>query len=258
MMQARSSMRTGGHAPVGVLLIAAALAISSAACSFSWGSGGISDVSLAGRKPGELGKKEEPKPGEKAATNADAAVEEGRSLRKIAILPVAYSDGTGGLPCDVCPPSVQMKPTSAHAARLATGFTYEAIARHPRLLFPPPAVMDQAMSAGSMRAAVSSLYASGKAEFVVAEALIELRPRIGPDNGPEKPAGVTLYASLIDAKDGKILWSDTFDDDEGGRNVALRAYDKIMNDKPVRWKTAEGYTEHAVDELIEDLVDELD
>ena len=38
----------------------------------------------------------------------------------VAILPVAYSDGTGGLPCDLCAADIAIKPTSRLAARLAT------------------------------------------------------------------------------------------------------------------------------------------
>jgi hypothetical protein len=247
------------------LLLAASLM---SGCSFSWDSSGIKDVLLGGKKPADIVKPEE-KP--KSSTDADA-VGAGKvqdetfggesSLRKIAILPVAYSDGTtAGQPCDLCPPSIAMKTTSRLAARLATGFIYEAIARHPRFLFPTAETVEKTMQASpgrSMRQAALNLANAGRADLVVVAALVELRPRIGPDDGPTQPAGVTLYASLVNGRTGEVVWSDTFDHDQSGRNFILSAYDKVANDKPLRWSTAEGYSEHAVDELVEDLVDEVD
>ncbi|MFN2425992.1 MAG: hypothetical protein ABR587_06055 [Candidatus Binatia bacterium] len=236
-------------------------------CSFSWGSGGISDVLFGGRQAEDIVQGEEPAKGsaeEKAAAAAKAEEEllgEESNLRRLAILPVAYSDGTAGQPCDLCPPSVAMKPTSALAARLATGFTYEAIARHPRFLFPAPDAVERAVAATpnrSLRQAALQLAADGRAELVAVLALVELRPRIGPDDAPSQPAGATVYAALVNAKSGETLWSDTFDRNESGRGFILKTYDKVANDQPIRYRTAEGYMEHAVDELIEDLVDEVD
>lgn len=260
--------------------IAAALLAAAAmsGCSFSWDSSGIRDVLLGGRKPSEIAPAAEPVD-TNAATNADAAArseaeakataeaeaaaasDDERTLTKVAILPVAYVDAAGSIPCDLCPPSVQMKSATAHAARLTTGFIYEAIARHPRILFPPPAAVDRAMAATpshGMRETAAALAAAGNADVVVAAALIELRPRVGPDDAPETPAGVTLYVSLVDARTGEVRWSDTFDQNESGRNVLLRTWDKVAADRPIRYSTAEGYCEYAADELIEDLVDELD
>ena len=243
-------------APLAVLAIAVVLATQSA-CSFTWGEGGIGDVSVAGRDAKNLG----PQSGDDEDVVTAEDSDDERTLRKVAILPVAYADETGVFACDLCPSDLQMKPTSRLAARLTTGFTYEAIARHPRLLFPPHEVVEKAVASSpgrSLRAAAAALAAAGKADVVVASALLDLRPRVGPDDGPERAAGVTLYASLVNARDGTVLWSDTFDRDEGGRNMVMRTYDKVMNDEPVRWSSAEDWAEHAVDELVEDLVGELD
>lgn len=244
-------------------LVAAMLLVTGAAgCSFNWGEGGISDVLFGGRPADEI---------VPAATNADAgevaapeekpAEDTSSTLRRIAILPVAWTDGTSGQPCDLCPETVTMKPTDELSARLATGFIYEAIARHPRFLFPPHDVVERTVAAQpnlSLRAAAQQLNASGRADYVVVAALQELRQRVGPNDDPEQAAGVAMYAALVDAKTGAILWSDSFDRDEGGRGIFKGTYDKVMNDRPVRWSTAREFSEHAVDKLIDDLVDELD
>ena len=271
----------GGRARAGRArpMLACMLLALFAGCTFSWDDSGIKDVNVIGRRPGDIGPQDgkEGKEGTTASAEgaapavatpapagsvaAGAPVSEDSSLRRIAILPVAYRDQTGGQSCDLCAGAPEMKPTNAMSARLATGFLYEAIARHPRLLFPPPGVVDQTLRATpgqSYRAAATSLSAGGKADYVVAAALLDLRPRVGPDNGPDQPAGVAMYAALVDARSGEVLWSDTFDDDESGRNLMLRAYDRVMNDKPIRWRSADEYCEHAVDELVEDLVDEVD
>lgn len=233
-------------------------------CSFSWDSSGISDIFLGNRKAADIVKGPETPPqpgaaeGEKAATPEEDPT---TSLKRIAILPVAYTDGTTAMPCDLCPPDLAMQPTGRMQARLATGFTYEAIARHPRFLFPTPDFVDRTMAGTAskgMRETAAALAKAGRADWVVVEALLELRPRVGDDVSPETTAGVRLYAALVDARTGNILWSETFDENQPTRNFVLKFYDKIGNDKPLRYKTAEAYTEDAVDDLIEDLVDELD
>jgi uncharacterized protein (DUF1697 family) len=178
------------------------------------------------------------------------------NLRTIAILPVAYVDEAGGgYPCDFCE-GVELKPTDAKAARLVTGFFYERMARHPHLLVPSPETVD-AVAADGMRAAATSLAEAGRAEAVVAASLIELRPRLGDDQNPEKPAGAALYASLVDARSGEILWSKTFDRDEKSTSRTRRAWQRVAGNKPWRWSTAEGYSEVAVRSLVKDLVEFL-
>lgn len=248
-------------APVAAAILVAA---GVAGCSFNWGEGGISDVVFGGRPADEI---------VPTATNADAgevaapasagepAGDASTNLRRIAILPVAYTDGSSGQPCDLCPESVTMKPTDALSARLVTGFIYEEVARHPRFLFPPYDVVERTVLAQpnlSFRAAMQQLHAAGRADYVVVAALQELRQRVGPNDDPEQPAGVAMYAALVDAKTGEVVWSDAFDRDESGRGVFKGTYDKVMNDKPVRWSTAQEYSERAADALIDDLVDELD
>jgi len=261
-------------AAVPVLIVASTMSALLSGCSFSWDDSGIKDVLLGNRRPADIVKGEE-QPNTTTAAEADPLAEQAKppaprpedegseesSLRRIAILPVAYSDGSGGQPCDVCPPSVVMKTTSAMSARLVTGFIYEAVALHPRFLFPSPETVEKTMSATpgrSFRQATLALASAGRADVVLASALIELRPRVGPDDGPTQPAGVALYIAMLDGRSGAILWSETFDQDESGRGWFKRLYDKVMGDQPVRWHTAEGYSEVAADELVEELVDELD
>lgn len=243
-------------------------ALLASGCSFNWGEGGISDVLFGGRKAGDIVKEGE-QPNELHASqnapnpNQPPAEEqvEGSSLRKIAILPVAWTDGTNGQPCDLCPASVVMKPTDLLSSRLATGFIYEQVATHPRFLFPPHSVIEKTMEQApdrSMKAAAAALAASNRADYVIVAALVELRQRVGDDDKPEQPAGVEMYAALIDTHTFATLWSDTFNENESSRGMVLGTYDKVMNDKPIRWHTAQEFSEHAVDTLIEDLVDELD
>lgn len=190
------------------------------------------------------------------AAAAEAAAEQS-GLRKIAILPVAYvaADG-GGYACDLCPPAVTMQPTSAQAARLVTAFFYENVARHPRLLtarYEPVA----AAAARGMRAAASELAARGQADAVLIAALVALRPRVGDDDHPERPAGAALYAALVDSRSGAVIWSGTFDEDEEQPGSVRRLYGKLVGGVPYKWHSAEGFTEVAVKDLVEDLVDEV-
>lgn len=221
-------------------------------CSFSFGDDeGPSDITIAGRSPGEL------VGGADGVEAAKASSDDERGLRKIAILPVAYRDAAGGFACDLCGDAVQMKETNATAARLATGFLYEAIARHPRILFPNHQAVEKVASRG-MRQAAADLAAGGTADAVIVAALVELRPRVGPDDSPEKPAGVTMFLSLVDARSGTVLWSKTFDREESAPSWYRLVLHKIWGDTPRRWSTAEGYTEVAADNLVEDLIDYLD
>ncbi|HEY2774450.1 MAG TPA: hypothetical protein VGK20_10435 [Candidatus Binatia bacterium] len=249
------------------IAIAAAAALMITGCTFDWGSGGISDVKVAGRTVGTPTATNADN-GEDAAAAAEKAKEKAKqeekakaSLRRIAILPAAYNDASGGRPCDLCPPDVKMKPTSLHSARLATGFVYEAIARHPRLLFPTPETVDRTTAqttSHGMRETGAKLAAAGQADYLVVSALIELRERVGSDDAPTSPAGVSLYVALVNAHTGETIWSDTFDRNESYDNFVTRSYDKIANDKPVRYSTADGYTEHAVDKMIGKLVKKID
>lgn len=231
-------------------LLAVTLAVSG--CSFSFGDDeGPSDITIAGRSPGQLVGGAEGVEGAKSASDDD------RGLRKIAILPVAYRDAAGGYACDLCGDAVQMQETGAAAARLATGFLYEAVARHPRILFPNHQSVEKVASRG-MRQAAADLAAGGSADAVIVAALVELRPRVGPDDSPEKPAGVTMFLSLVDARSGTALWSKTFDREEAPPSWFRLLLHKIWGDTPRRWSTAEGYTEVAADNLVEDLIDYLD
>lgn len=231
-------------------------------CSFNWDSGGINDIFFGGRKATDIVKAGEapPEPNgpmdPKTSTEPDGSA----SLRKVAILPVAYVDASSSVPCDLCPPGLEMNPTGLSASRLATGFIYEAVVHHPRFLFPTPEVVDRAIAGTAshgMRETAAALAKAGRADWVIVAALQELRPRVGDDQHPEQSAGVKMYAALVEARSGDVIWSDTFDEDEPSRNFVYRIYDKVMNDRPVRYHTAEGYSEVAVDDLIGTLVKKI-
>lgn len=230
-------------------------------CSFNWDSSGISDIFLGGRKASDIVKSSEVPEEPNGPSDAKAsAAATSTTLRRVAILPVAYADATSTQPCDLCPPGLEMKPTSMQAARLATGFTYEAVAHHPRFLFPTPEIVDRAMASApthGMRETATALAQAGRADWVIVSALQELRPRVGDDRHPEQTAGVKMYVALVEARTGDVLWSDTFDENEPMRNFVYRFYDKLMNDKPVRYHTAEGFIEVAVDDLIGTLVKKI-
>ncbi|HYC01565.1 MAG TPA: hypothetical protein VEC57_20710 [Candidatus Limnocylindrales bacterium] len=188
---------------------------------------------------------------------AGSGEDEKTGLRKIAVLPVAYSDGMGGgYACDLCPPAVQMKPTNAQAARLATAFLYEETARHPRILKPEFEVVEPVARKG-MRQAANELAAAGQADAVLVGALVELRARVGSDHGPETPAGAVMYAALVDARTGATLWSSTFDANETGPGMLRSRLQRLTGAKTPRWRTAEGYTEVAAKELVDGLMDHL-
>ena len=185
----------------------------------------------------------------------DAVAEKG-GLRKIAILPVAYVGEGGGYACDLCPESVKMQQTSAQAARLTTAFFYENVARHPRLLTARYETVAAAASKG-MRAGATELAARGQADAVLIAALVALRPRVGNDHNPEHPAGAALFASLVDARSGAVLWSGTFDEDEQAPSSFKRMYRKFVGDVQPKWHTAEGFTEIGVKQLVESMVDKV-
>jgi len=233
------------------------LATGVAACSFSWGAHKSEDTSA---KPAAAAQPAAPAldPAAKAAAAAalDAELAKASGLRKIAILPTAYNGADGGYACDLCPESVVMQPTSAEAAKLVTAFLYESIARHPRFLVVRYETVATAAAKG-MRAAAADLASRGQADAVLIAALVALRPRVGDDEKPEKPAGASLFASLVDSRNGTVLWSGTFDEDETARNWFLRRYDRVVGGVPRKWHSAEGFTETGVRSLIDDLVDEV-
>ncbi len=191
------------------------------------------------------------------ATAASDAERAKTGLRKIAILPVAYSAGGAGYTCELCPASVTMQPTGAEAARLVSAFFYENMARHPRFLTVRYETVAAVASKG-MRAAAADLASRGKADAVLVAALVALRARVGDDETPERPAGAVLFASLVDARSGAVLWSGTFDEDDKPKGRLHRLYDRIVGGVPRKWSSAEGFTEVGVKQLVEDMVDEID
>lgn len=270
-MRRKAGTAAGMQGTMAAAAVVVATATLLAGCSVNWG-GGMTEVLLGGKRPGEVAPAAPPAdaaaPG--SSTNADAAKEseelrrlekKSKNLRSIAILPFAYAAADSALACDVCPGDMVLRPTSREAARLVTGFVYEAVARHPRFLYPTPEVVDRAMAGvpgHGLRETAMALAAEGRADYAVAGALVELRPRVGDDHEPEQAAGAVLYLALLDAHTGKVLWSDTSDRSEPGRGFFKHLYDRLINDRPVRWHTAEEWSETVSDGLVKKLVREVD
>ena len=99
-------------------------------------------------------------------------------IRTIAVLPFAYRDEQGGVPCTMCPNPVVMAPTSEDDALLVTAFFYEALTRHPRFQVVPPDVVARFM-ADTMEETTERLEVMQNVDAVLIGALLELRPRLG-------------------------------------------------------------------------------
>ncbi len=181
-----------------------------------------------------------------------------KPLIRLAILPAAFAGADGNYPCDVCPSDVTLRGgTTAADARLVTAFFYEQIARHPRFQ-----VLDhrltEALAAPGMRAGMNELVARDLADVVVVPAVIEFRERIGGGANPERPAGLTLYAAVMPLSGADLAWEGRIDDDESPDGRFGGTFRRLVEGGERRWMTGGGFAALAVEELVEDMVDELD
>ncbi len=180
-----------------------------------------------------------------------------KELRRIAILPAAYVDLTGGSSCDLCPADLEMGVTSGDAADLLTAFFYEALDSYPRYK-----IIDydrvRAVAAAGHRGAAQSLLAGENVDAVVVMALLDLRRREGGDENPTTPAGATIYAALVDASTFDVLWQGTFDKNEkaSGRLVS-RYYAIVRGDRQI-WKTADEFMAVGAGDLVKSMVKRID
>jgi hypothetical protein len=170
-------------------------------------------------------------------------------IRTIAVLPFAYRDEEGVVPCTMCPNPVVMAPTSENDALLVTAFFYEALTRHPRFQVVPPDVVSRFM-ADTMEETTERLDVMQNVDAVLVGALLELRPRLGSPQDPTEPGGAAVYVALIDAKTKAQLWNRVFDRTQRPRNTIERGVNVVVGDDSPHWLSAQGIAEDAALELV--------
>lgn len=170
-------------------------------------------------------------------------------IRRIAVLPFAFRDEQGTVPCSMCPNPVVMAPTSEDDALLVTAFFYEALTRHPRFQVVPPDVVARFM-ADTMEETTERLDVMQNIDAVLIGALLELRPRVGSPQSPTEPGGAAIYVALIDAKTKAQLWNRVFDRTQGPENAVERGYEVVVGEQEGHWLSAQGIAQDAALELV--------
>jgi hypothetical protein len=170
-------------------------------------------------------------------------------IRRIAVLPFAFRDEQGTVPCSMCPNPVVMAPTSEDDALLVTAFFYEALTRHPRFQVVPPDVVARFM-ADTMEETTERLDVMQNIDAVLVGALLELRPRVGSPQSPTEPGGAAIYVALIDAKTKTQLWNRVFDRTQGPQNAVERGYEVVVGEQDAHWLSAQGIAQDAALELV--------
>lgn len=170
-------------------------------------------------------------------------------IRRIAVLPFAFRDEHGTVPCSMCPNPVVMAPTSEDDALLVTAFFYEALTRHPRFQVVPPDIVARFM-ADTMEETTERLDVMQNIDAVLIGALLELRPRVGSPQSPTEPGGAAIYVALIDAKTKAQLWNRVFDRTQGPQNAVERGYEVVVGEQEGHWMSAQGIAQDAALELV--------
>jgi hypothetical protein len=170
-------------------------------------------------------------------------------IRRIAVLPFAYRDEYGTVPCTMCPNPVVMASTSEDDALLVTAFFYEALTRHPRFQVVPPDIVARFM-ADTMEETTERLEVMQGIDAVLVGALLELRPRVGSPLDPSEPGGAAIYVALIDARTKAQLWNRVFDRTQRPENALERGYDVVVGDDSLHWLSARGIAQEAALELV--------
>ena len=170
-------------------------------------------------------------------------------IRRIAVLPFAYRDEHGTVPCTMCPNPVVMAPTTEDDALLVTAFFYEALTRHPRFQVVPPDIVARFM-AETMEETTERLEVMQNIDAVLIGALLELRPRIGNPQAPAEPGGAAIYVALIDARTKVQLWNRVFDRTQRPENPLERGYEVVVGDDGAHWLSSLGIAQEAALELV--------
>ncbi len=181
--------------------------------------------------------------------------EHGRTL-SIAILPFAYRDASGGLPCELCPDRLVMAPTSRDEALLVTAFFYEALESHPRFTVLPEETVSLFFD-GSLAHTADRLRAEKGVEAVLVGGLLELRQRIGDPRAPDRRAGAAVYAALIGLNDGEILWKAFYDRDDRPGGRLRRQIGRLVGREHDLGRTAVEVAHEEAVEMVSELVDRV-
>jgi hypothetical protein len=180
--------------------------------------------------------------------------EQSREIRRIAILPFAYRSDDDGRPCDLCPRHVDMKPTSKEDADLVTGFFYEQATRYPRLTILPYERVEQLQGA-TMRETLAQIDAVEKIDAVLVGAVIEFRDRGGEDPlSPTHPAGVAVYAALLEIPSGAPVWSSLFDQDQAPETFTYSTMRRVVQGELKHWNSPLEMGHVAATRMVKSLV----
>jgi hypothetical protein len=175
-----------------------------------------------------------------------------KRLARVAILPLAYRDGDGVRPCDVCPDTLVMDVTSEDDALLVTAFFYEELARHPRLQIVPYETI-QAAQADTMRDTLTNLAATEQVDAVVVGALLELRERLGDPRHPDQRGGASVYAALLDLPSGEPVWKRLYDHTPARPGRAVREYERIIVGEESKAMSAHEVAQLGVGKMVSSL-----
>ena len=182
--------------------------------------------------------------------------EGGDPVRRIAVLPAVHTAVDGPIDCALCSQPMEGTATSAEAADLLTAFFYEELARHPRFQ-----VMDyravEAVRFPAQADTAAALEAAHNVDALLVPVLLRARQRGGSAVAPTGPAAVTVYASLLEAGSGRVLWSGHFEQEEAADGRWIGRIGTVLSGEGQRWLTAGQFASQAVSTLVEDLTDTL-
>jgi len=176
-----------------------------------------------------------------------------RGLENVAVLPFAYAKAGDGRACDLCPGVPVLHDSSREDALLVTGFFYEALSRYPRFVLLEPGAAD-ALADVTMADGLELVRIRGNVDAIVVGALVETRELRTKRNGDLQPAGVHLYAALIDVATGAVRWHGAFDADEKPEGRVEARLDRIIYGQPRRWSSAIGFAQSGARTLVREMV----
>jgi hypothetical protein len=178
-------------------------------------------------------------------------------IRRIAILPFAYRDASGIVPCNLCPDDLVMAETSREDALLVTAFFHEAMTTYPRFATVSFDTVERFVT-NDMRESMERLWAVENVDAVLVGGLLELRPRLGDPRTPTRAAGAAVYAALVEASTGKVLWVGFRDDDQEPPSISARRIQEIVSGESVRWRSDLGQAQYYATALVRAMTRTID
>jgi hypothetical protein len=179
-----------------------------------------------------------------------------RGVETVTVLPFAYATPSGGRTCDLCPGVPALHDTSRRDALLVTGFFYEALSRYPRFVLTEPGAAD-ALADVTMADGLELARIRGGIDAVLVGALVETRALGTGRNGEPRPAGVHLYAALIDVGTGAVRWHGEFDADEKPEGRIEARLEHVIYGEPRRWSSAISLAQSGARKLVKEMVAKL-